>query len=74
MKRQLVRASVESIKAMRRINPRINFFHIDPMINVMASDLTPENFAASNAYHRSQFEAYDVITGRQRLNSEGRRT
>ena len=45
MKRQLVRASVESIKAMRQINPRIKFFHIDPMINVLARDLTPGNVA-----------------------------
>ena len=65
MKRKLVRASVESIKAMRQINPRIRFFHLDPMINVIARDPTPESFAASNAYHRSQFEAYDMITGRQ---------
>jgi beta-glucosidase/6-phospho-beta-glucosidase/beta-galactosidase len=65
MKRQLVRASIESIKAMRQINPRIRFVHIDPMINVVARDLRPESFAASNVYHRSQFEAYDMITGRQ---------
>jgi len=65
LKRQLVRASVESIKAMREINPRIKFFHIDPMINVIATNPTPENVAAANAYHRSQFEAYDMIAGRQ---------
>ena len=65
LKRQLVRASVESIKAMREINSRITFFHIDPMINVLATNPTPENVAAANAYHRSQFEAYDMIAGRQ---------
>ena len=65
LKRQLVRASVESIKAMREINPRIKFFHIDPMINVLATNPTPENVAAANAYHRSQFEAYDMLAGRQ---------
>ena len=65
LKRQLVRATVESIKAMRQTNPRIKFFHIDPMINVIATNPTPENVAAANAYHRSQFEAYDMIAGRQ---------
>jgi len=60
-----VRATVESIKAMRQTNPRIKFFHIDPMINVLATNPTPENVAAANAYHRSQFEAYDMIAGRQ---------
>jgi beta-glucosidase/6-phospho-beta-glucosidase/beta-galactosidase len=65
LKRQLVRASIESIKAMRQINPRIKSFHIDPMINVLARNPTPENVAAANSYHRSQFEAYDMIAGRQ---------
>jgi beta-glucosidase/6-phospho-beta-glucosidase/beta-galactosidase len=65
MKRQLVRATVGSIQAMRQINPRIKFFHIDPMINVLARNPTPENRAAANAYHRSQYEAYDMIAGRQ---------
>lgn len=65
MKRQLVRASIEGIKRMRQVNPRIRFFHIDPMINVIPSDLTPENISAAEAYHRSQFEAFDMISGRQ---------
>jgi beta-glucosidase/6-phospho-beta-glucosidase/beta-galactosidase len=65
VKRQLVRATVGSIQAMRQINPRIKFFHIDPMINVFARNPTPENRAAANAYHRSQYEAYDMIAGRQ---------
>jgi beta-glucosidase/6-phospho-beta-glucosidase/beta-galactosidase len=65
LKRQLVRASIESINAMRQINPRIKIFHIDPMINVLARDPTPVNVAAADAYHRSQFEAYDMIAGRQ---------
>jgi beta-glucosidase/6-phospho-beta-glucosidase/beta-galactosidase len=65
LKRQLVRATVESINAMRQVNPRIKFFHIDPMINVLARNPTPENIAAADAYHRSQFEAYDMIAGRK---------
>jgi beta-glucosidase/6-phospho-beta-glucosidase/beta-galactosidase len=65
IKRQLVRATIESIEAMRQINPGITFFHIDPMINVLARNPTPENFDAANAYHRSQYEAYDMIAGRQ---------
>ncbi|PYI70539.1 MAG: beta-glucosidase [Verrucomicrobia bacterium] len=72
MKQQLVRASIESVKAMRQINPRIKFFHVDPMINVLASDPTPENVAAANAYHCRQFEAYDVIAGRRSPELGGR--
>ena len=65
MKQQLVRASIEGIKRMRQVNPRIRFFHIDPMINVIPRDPTPENISAAEAYHRSQFEAFDMISGRQ---------
>ncbi len=65
MKRQLVRATVEGINAIRQINPAVKFFHIDPMINVPARNPTPENVAAAKAYHCSQFEAYDMIAGRQ---------
>ncbi len=64
MKRQLVRASIASIAGMRAINPQIRFCHIDPMINVIAEDPTPENKAAAQAYHASQYEACDMITGR----------
>jgi beta-glucosidase/6-phospho-beta-glucosidase/beta-galactosidase len=65
LKRQLVHASIESMKAMREVNPHIRFFHIDPMINVIATSPTPKNVAAATAYHRSQFEAYDMLTGRE---------
>ena len=65
MKRQLVRASIEAIGAVREVNPRIRICHIDPMINVMAKNPTPENIAAARAYHQSQFEACDMIIGRQ---------
>jgi beta-glucosidase/6-phospho-beta-glucosidase/beta-galactosidase len=41
MKRQLVRATVEGINAIRQINPAVKFFHIDPMINVLARNPTP---------------------------------
>jgi beta-glucosidase/6-phospho-beta-glucosidase/beta-galactosidase len=65
MKRQLVRASIDAIKAMREVNARIRICHIDPMINVIAADPTPENCAAASSYHQSQYEAADMITGRR---------
>jgi beta-glucosidase/6-phospho-beta-glucosidase/beta-galactosidase len=64
MKRQLVCASIAAIKAMRAINPRIRICHIDPMINVIAEEPTPENVAMAQAYHESQFASCDMITGR----------
>src|SRR5438874_1624135 len=72
MKHQLVRASIEAITAMREINPSIRICHIDPMINVIAKQPTPENDAAASAYHHSQFEACDMIIGRQTPELGGR--
>ncbi|MBV9007800.1 MAG: beta-glucosidase [Verrucomicrobia bacterium] len=62
MKRQLVRASVAAINAMREVNREIRFCHIDPIINVIPE--RPENAAEAKAYHLSQFEACDMIMGR----------
>jgi beta-glucosidase/6-phospho-beta-glucosidase/beta-galactosidase len=64
MKRQLVRASIAAIKTMRALNPRIRICHVDPMINVIAEEPTPENVAMAQAYHESQFASCDMITGR----------
>jgi hypothetical protein len=60
MKRQLLRAS---IVAMRGVNPRLHFCHIDPVINVL-----PERLALARetpTYHLSRFEACDMIPGRR---------
>lgn len=65
MKQQLVRASIQAIGAMRQINPQVRVCHIDPMINVIAEQPGPENEIAAQAYHQSQFEACDMITGRK---------
>ena len=63
MKRQLVRASIAAIGAMREINPRIRFCHIDPLINVLPE--TPDLEEEARLYHHSQYEACDMILGRR---------
>ena len=63
IKRQLVRASIAAIGAMREVNPRIRFCHIDPMINVLAGQ--PALAAEAHIYHLSQFEACDMMLGRK---------
>lgn len=65
LKRQLVRATIESIKAMHALNPSLHFCHLDPMINVIAEQPAPESVAAAAAYHASQWEAGDMILGRR---------
>lgn len=63
LKRQLVRASIEAIAAMREVNSAIRFFQIDPMINVTARRARPQDQAIAEAYRQSQFEAWDMIRG-----------
>ena len=62
LKRQLVRASIEAIAAIREINPAVRIFQIDPIINVVGRRV--EDRAAAEAYRQTQFEAWDMISGR----------
>ena len=64
MKRQLVRASIESIGAMREVNPAIKVFQIDPIINVVPRSQSAEDLRHAEEYRQSQFQAWDMITGR----------
>jgi beta-glucosidase/6-phospho-beta-glucosidase/beta-galactosidase len=72
VKRQLVRATVESIDAMRQVNPSIRFFQIDPMINVVPVSDRPEDVRNADAYRNSQFHAWDMIAGRAEPELGGR--
>jgi beta-glucosidase/6-phospho-beta-glucosidase/beta-galactosidase len=64
MKRQLVRATVEGIEAMRRINPKLRTFQVDPIINVVPRSSRPQDVADAENYRGSQFVAWDMILGR----------
>jgi beta-glucosidase/6-phospho-beta-glucosidase/beta-galactosidase len=64
MKRQLVRATVEAVHAMRAVNPNIRLFQIDPMINVVPRSSRPQDVADAENYRQSQFVAWDMILGR----------
>jgi beta-glucosidase/6-phospho-beta-glucosidase/beta-galactosidase len=64
MKRQLVRATIEAIDAIRAINPRARIFQIDPMINVVPRSSRREDIEGAENYRLSQFQAFDMILGR----------
>lgn len=66
VKTQLVRATIESIRAMREINPAIRFFQIDPIMNVVALPDRPDDQPHAEAQRQGQFEAWDMIAGRIR--------
>jgi beta-glucosidase/6-phospho-beta-glucosidase/beta-galactosidase len=72
MKRQLVRATIEAIRAMREVNPAIRIFQIDPIINVVPRSDSPHDIKAAEEYRQSQFAAWDMITGRTHPELGGR--
>ncbi len=64
LKAHLVRATIETMKAIWAIEPSSRFVHIDPIINVVASPRRPEEKEAAEAYRLSQFQAWDMIAAR----------
>jgi hypothetical protein len=64
MKRQLVRASIQAIDVLREVNPAIKIFQIDPIINVVPRSQSAEDVRHAEEYRQSQFQAWDMITGR----------
>lgn len=65
LKHQLVRASIAAIEAIREQAPSARFVQCDPLINVIAGSRRNEDIERAEAYRQSQFEALDLLTGRQ---------
>lgn len=65
LKKQLVRATISSIEAIRGVAPDARFIQIDPAINVSAPIHLPRYRAEAKKYHLSQYEAFDMISGRR---------
>lgn len=74
MKRQLVRASVAAVHAMRTVNPAVRVCQIDPMINVVPRSHRSDDVHAAEAYRQSQFEAFDMLLGRREPQLGGHET
>ncbi len=72
MKRQLVRATIQAVMAMRDVNPTIRVFQIDPIINVVPRSQSEADVRDAESYRRSQFEATDMILGRTQPELGGR--
>src|SRR5436190_10964420 len=64
LKAHLVRASIETMKAIWSVQPGARFVQIDPIIHVVASPRRPEEKPAAEAYRQSQFQAWDMLAGR----------
>ncbi|HZR18983.1 MAG TPA: beta-glucosidase, partial [Verrucomicrobiae bacterium] len=65
LKRQLVRATLATIRAIRAAAPGARFVQVDPIIHVVASPKHPEEAAEAEAYRESQYQAFDMLCGRQ---------
>jgi len=72
MKRQLVRANIEAIYAIREINPAVKIFQIDPMINVVPKSQVRQDVEGAERYRQSQYRAWDTILGREEPELGGR--
>lgn len=72
LKRQLVRAGVAVVDAVREIDPRARIMWCEPAINVLPDDRSPEARAAAEARHVSQYEAFDMLSGRDHPEIGGR--
>jgi beta-glucosidase/6-phospho-beta-glucosidase/beta-galactosidase len=64
LKAHLVRAAIQTMDAIWSISPQSRFVHVDPIIHVVASPKRPEERAAAEAYRQSQFQSWDMISGR----------
>lgn len=65
VKRQLIRAQIASIEAIRDADPRARIISVEPVINVIPPRGKPDVNGAAAAYNNSQFEAWDMLVGAQ---------
>lgn len=65
LKRNCVRATLETIRAFREIFPSTRFMQIEPVFHVIADPERPFDQENAEEYRQSQFEAWDMIAGRK---------
>lgn len=70
LKRQLVRASIAAIDAVRAVDPRARIVHAEPVIHVQP--ISKKNASAAAAFNGYQFEALDMLSGRTHPELGGR--
>ncbi len=64
LKAQLVRAAIQAMEAVWSVQPAARFVHVDPIIHVVASPRHPEDQQEAEAYRQSQFQSWDMLSGR----------
>jgi beta-glucosidase/6-phospho-beta-glucosidase/beta-galactosidase len=72
LKRQLVRATMAAIDAIREVDSRARFIVAEPLINVVPGSCDAEVVAAAENYRLAQFEVHDMLIGRREPELGGR--
>jgi hypothetical protein len=64
LKKQLVRSALRAMDSIWSVMPQARFAHVDPIIHVIAASKRPEDKPDAEAYRLSQFQSWDMISGR----------
>ena len=64
LKRQCVRAAIAAIESIRAVDPAARFVSPEPLIHNVPPVSQPWNTGPALAQRNSQFEAWDLLTGR----------
>ena len=65
LKKQLIRATIGAIEAVRGEAPNARFLQVDPLINIVTDPGTPESVRIeAAAYNRAQYQSWDMLVGR----------
>ncbi len=62
LKRQLIRASLAAVQAIRSVDPRARFVQPEPIINIVADRERPEDLPSVERHTAGQFEAWDLLS------------
>jgi hypothetical protein len=66
LKSQLVRAAIAGIEAIWDVDRTARICHVDPTFHVIPDPGRPEDAVAAEAFVELQFQAWDMLAGRQR--------
>jgi len=72
LKRQLARAFIEAVKAVRSVDASARILCAEPLINVVGNPAIPDDVEGAANHREAQFEAHDMIVGRRAPELGGR--
>lgn len=64
VKRRLVQAAIAAMQAMRAVDPRCRFLHVEPLVHVVAPAGRPELAPLASQVASYQWQVWDLIAGR----------